>query len=76
VGQSMSAGQGEEPGEIGNRAHRTGGRHARPRRRPSGRRRWIVAAGVVAAFTGMVAPPAQSEGLVAVGRVATISPGP
>src|SRR3954447_6426666 len=66
----MSAGQGEEPGEIGDRAHRTGGRHARPRRRPSGRRRWIVAAGVVAAFTGMVAPPTQSEGLVAVGRVA------
>jgi membrane-bound lytic murein transglycosylase B len=66
----MTAGQGEEPDGIGNRAHRTGGRHARPRRRPSGRRRWIVAAGVVAAFTGMVAPPAQSEGLVAVGRVA------
>lgn len=57
----MSSGQFEEP------AH---GRHAQPRRRPTGRRRWLVAAGAVAALTGMVAPPAGSQGLKAVGHVA------
>ena len=46
-----------------------GGAHAsdsRPRRRVGGRR-WFVAAGVVAAFTAMVAPPADSQDLAAVG---------
>jgi hypothetical protein len=68
VGQFMSAGQFEEPGGARDGAHPDEGRHRRPRR-PTSRRRWFVAAGVVAAFTGMVAPPAESQGMLAVGQV-------
>ncbi|TFV64940.1 UNVERIFIED_ORG: hypothetical protein E4P37_12065 [Bacillus sp. AZ43] len=39
-----------------------------PRRRVPGRKRWFVLAGVLAAFTAMVAPPAQSQDLRAVGH--------
>jgi hypothetical protein len=63
VGQSMWSGQSEP-------AH---GRHARPRRRLTSKRRWFVAAGAVAAFTSMVAPPAQPQSLHAVGQVADAS---
>jgi membrane-bound lytic murein transglycosylase B len=63
VGQSMSSGQSEP-------AH---GRHARPRRRLTSKRRWFVAAGAVAAFTSMVAPPAQPQSLHAVDQVAYAS---
>ena len=61
----MSPGQSEPPGKTGGGAHSL---ESRPGRRLPGRKRWFVAAGVLAAFTGMVAPPAQSEDLVAVGH--------
>jgi hypothetical protein len=61
----MSPGHNEPPGKAGGAAHSLA---SRPRRRLPGRKRWFVAAGVMAAFTGMVAPPAQSEDLVAVGH--------
>ena len=63
----MSAGQTEEPGDPGDVGLPVEGRHRRPRQ-PAGRRRWLVAAGVVAAFTGMVAPPAESQPLNVVGN--------
>ncbi|CAA9236472.1 MAG: GH23 [uncultured Blastococcus sp.] len=66
VGQSESSGQFQPPGEGRHRASEA------PRRRMSGRRRWFVAAGVLAAFTAMVAPPAQSQGLTAAGRVTDV----
>jgi membrane-bound lytic murein transglycosylase B len=64
VGQSMSSGQFEPPGRTTGPAHASTSRRGLP-----GRRRWFVAAGVVAAFTAMVAPPAESQGLTAVGQV-------
>ena len=57
--RSMTPGQFEPPARTGGGAHADG---SRPRRRLPGRKRWFVAAGVLAAFTGMVAPPAQSRG--------------
>ena len=71
----MSAGEfeGTEGAGAGN-----GARHRRPRGRLAGRRRWLVAGGVLAAFTAMVAPPPHSDGLVAAGQVsdeASRSPG-
>src|SRR5215207_5213148 len=59
----MSSGQSEPPSQT------LGAHPAPPRRRLSGHRRWFVAAGVVAAFTAMVAPPAQSDDMAAAGRV-------
>jgi membrane-bound lytic murein transglycosylase B len=70
----MSAGQTEEPGGPGDAGQPVEGRHRRPRQ-PAGRRRWLVAAGVVAAFTGMVAPPAESQPLHVVGEVSDDLPG-
>ena len=61
----MSPGQFEPPARTGGGAHAL---DSRPRRRLPGRKRWFVAGGVLAAFTGMVAPPAESRDLVAVGH--------
>lgn len=58
----MSAGQFEPPSSGGARSL-----EPRPRRM-RGRKRWFVLAGVLAAFTAMVAPPAQSQDLQAVGH--------
>src|SRR3954466_10176585 len=66
VGKSMSAGQFEET--EGAEAE-DGAQHGRPRGRLVGRRRWLVAGGVVAAFTAMVPPPPHPDGLVAAGQV-------
>ena len=62
----MSAGEFEGPeGATGESA----ARHRRPRGRLAGRRRWLVAGGVLAAVTAMVAPPPHSDGLVDAGQV-------
>jgi len=59
----MSSSSFEPPSNGGAHAH-----ESRPRRRIGGRKRWFVLAGVLAAFTAMVAPPAQSQDLQAVGH--------
>ncbi|SFE30541.1 Membrane-bound lytic murein transglycosylase B [Blastococcus tunisiensis] len=56
-------------GKSGPRTRAAGGAHApTPPLRRRARRRWVLAAGVVAACTAMVAPPADSPDLVAVGH--------